>query len=200
MPRGRDKIDWKLIFDLPVISRRDALEKIRWYSQRWKIETFHKILKSGCRAEASKPVLPNDWSTSLHPVHTGLAHLLADDDQSFAAKHFAGPGLYHPRASPTRPVSLGATETLNSHALAVRTVNEEQSFVAIPNPTIGPVATMKLCAALALASLSTALAQNPAQTLGENPARPTVGQDATLTSRSTTDNCGDRNVRNCPLF
>ena len=55
MPRGRDKIDWKLIFDLPVISRRDALEKIRWYSQRWKIETFHKILKSGCRAEASKP-------------------------------------------------------------------------------------------------------------------------------------------------
>jgi hypothetical protein len=27
MPRGRDKIDWKLIFDLPVISRRDALEK-----------------------------------------------------------------------------------------------------------------------------------------------------------------------------
>ena len=44
---------------------------------------------------------------------------------------------------------------------------------------------MKLCAALALASLSTALAQNPAQTLGENPARPTVGQNATLTSHST---------------
>jgi len=53
-PRGRDKIDWKLITNLPVTSRRDALEKIRWYSQRWKIETFHKILKSGCRAEASK--------------------------------------------------------------------------------------------------------------------------------------------------
>lgn len=53
-PRGRDKIDWKLITDLPVTSRRDAMEKIRWYSQRGKIETFHKILKSGCRAEASK--------------------------------------------------------------------------------------------------------------------------------------------------
>jgi hypothetical protein len=37
-----------------VASRRDAMEKIRWYSQRWKIETFHKILKSGCKAEASK--------------------------------------------------------------------------------------------------------------------------------------------------
>ena len=44
---------------------------------------------------------------------------------------------------------------------------------------------MKLCAVLALASLSTALAQNPAQTLSQNPARPTVGQDATLTSHST---------------
>jgi hypothetical protein len=53
-PQGRDKIDWKLITDLPVNSRRDALEKIHWYSQRWKIETFHKILKSGCKAEESK--------------------------------------------------------------------------------------------------------------------------------------------------
>ncbi|MEI6657127.1 MAG: IS4 family transposase [Planctomycetota bacterium] len=25
-----------------------------WYSQRWKIETFHKILKSGCKAEDTK--------------------------------------------------------------------------------------------------------------------------------------------------
>jgi hypothetical protein len=38
IPLASHSIDWKLIFDLPVISRRDALEKIRWYSQRWKIE------------------------------------------------------------------------------------------------------------------------------------------------------------------
>jgi hypothetical protein len=30
------------------------VEKIRWYAMRWKIETFHKILKSGCKAEDSK--------------------------------------------------------------------------------------------------------------------------------------------------
>ena len=53
-PRGRDKIDWKLITNLPVRSKKDALEKLTWYAMRWKIETFHKILKSGCRAEASK--------------------------------------------------------------------------------------------------------------------------------------------------
>lgn len=53
-PQGREKIDWKLITNLPVRSRKDAIEKLTWYAMRWKIETFHKILKSGCRAEASK--------------------------------------------------------------------------------------------------------------------------------------------------
>jgi hypothetical protein len=53
-PQGREKIDWKLITDLPVNSREEAIEKLRWYSMRWKIETFHKILKSGCKAEESR--------------------------------------------------------------------------------------------------------------------------------------------------
>jgi len=53
-PRGRDKIDWKLITNLPVRSRKDAAEKLTWYAMRWRIETFHKILKTGRRAEASK--------------------------------------------------------------------------------------------------------------------------------------------------
>jgi hypothetical protein len=39
---------------LPVDDLYDAIEKLTWYSQRWKIETFHKILKSGCHAEESK--------------------------------------------------------------------------------------------------------------------------------------------------
>jgi hypothetical protein len=53
-PQGREKIDWKLITDLPVRSRQEAVEKLKWYSMRWKIETFHKILKSGCKAEESR--------------------------------------------------------------------------------------------------------------------------------------------------
>lgn len=53
-PRGRDPIVWKLITDLPVTSRDCAIEKLHWYAMRWKIETFHKIMKSGCRAEQSK--------------------------------------------------------------------------------------------------------------------------------------------------
>ncbi len=27
---------------------KDAIEKLQWYAMRWKIETFHKILKYGC--------------------------------------------------------------------------------------------------------------------------------------------------------
>jgi hypothetical protein len=42
------------VTNLPVKSLKSALEKIRWYALRWKIETFHKILKSGCRAEEAK--------------------------------------------------------------------------------------------------------------------------------------------------
>lgn len=53
-PQGRERIDWKLLTDLPVRSCLQAIEKLEWYAQRWKIETFHKIVKSGCRAEESR--------------------------------------------------------------------------------------------------------------------------------------------------
>lgn len=53
-PRGRDPINWKLITNLPVTSRAQAIEKLQWYALRWRIEVFHKILKSGCQSEQSK--------------------------------------------------------------------------------------------------------------------------------------------------
>jgi hypothetical protein len=53
-PKNRKSIDWKLITDLPVRSLKDAIEKLRWYSLRWKIEVFHKVLKSGCKTEDRK--------------------------------------------------------------------------------------------------------------------------------------------------
>jgi len=51
VPENRSPIDWKLITDLPITSLEGAVEKLQWYALRWKIEVFHKILKSGCRAE-----------------------------------------------------------------------------------------------------------------------------------------------------
>jgi len=53
-PAGRPAIEWKLITNLPVTTRAAVIEKLHWYAQRWKIEVFHKVLKSGCRAEEAR--------------------------------------------------------------------------------------------------------------------------------------------------
>ncbi len=53
-PKDREPINWKLLTDLPVSSRAEAVEKLLWYASRWKIETYHQILKSGCKAEESR--------------------------------------------------------------------------------------------------------------------------------------------------
>src|SRR5580704_17581216 len=52
-PAHRKKIDWKLVTNLPVHNFEEAVAKLGWYAMRWKIEVYHKILKSGCRAEES---------------------------------------------------------------------------------------------------------------------------------------------------
>ena len=53
-PKHRRRIDWKLVTDLPTRTLKEVIEKLRWYALRWKIEVFHKILKSGCNAEDRK--------------------------------------------------------------------------------------------------------------------------------------------------
>ena len=53
-PKDREPINWKLLTDLPVRSQAEAIQKLAWYASRWKVETYHKILKSGCKAEESR--------------------------------------------------------------------------------------------------------------------------------------------------
>lgn len=53
-PVDREPIQWKLLTNCPVDDLPSAIEKLDWYAQRWKLETFHKVLKSGCQAEHSK--------------------------------------------------------------------------------------------------------------------------------------------------
>ncbi|CAH2605825.1 protein of unknown function (plasmid) [Rhodovastum atsumiense] len=48
-PRGRDRIDWKLVTDLAVTSPEQAIEKLQWYAQRWKIDIYQACcLSSAC--------------------------------------------------------------------------------------------------------------------------------------------------------
>jgi len=50
-PPGEVAISWLLLTTIPVTSVAGALEKLQWYTCRWQIELFFKILKSGCRIE-----------------------------------------------------------------------------------------------------------------------------------------------------
>jgi len=50
-PAQGPRIDWLLLTTLSVTTVAEAVEKVQWYSQRFKIEGFHRILKSGCRME-----------------------------------------------------------------------------------------------------------------------------------------------------
>lgn len=54
VPVGREPIRWKLLTNLSVENLASAVEKLDWYALRWKLETYHKVLKSGCQAEQSK--------------------------------------------------------------------------------------------------------------------------------------------------
>jgi len=53
-PDGEEPVEWMLLCNLPVTSFEEACEKVRWYSLRWRIEMYHKVLKSGFRVEACR--------------------------------------------------------------------------------------------------------------------------------------------------
>ena len=57
-PSGEDAIEWMLLTNLEINSFQEACEKISWYEKRWTIEAFHKVMKSGFKAERWQPKSP----------------------------------------------------------------------------------------------------------------------------------------------
>ena len=53
-PQVEEPIEWMLITNVPTNTTREALTRIKWYTCRWMIEVFHKVLKSGCHVEYSR--------------------------------------------------------------------------------------------------------------------------------------------------
>jgi hypothetical protein len=51
-PDGAKPLRWVLLTTVPIESRKQALRCLRWYTRRWRIEEWHRVLKSGCRIEA----------------------------------------------------------------------------------------------------------------------------------------------------
>jgi transposase-like protein/DDE family transposase len=50
-PAGVEPLEWILLTNVPVIGFDDAGERVDWYSLRWTIEEYHKVLKTGCGIE-----------------------------------------------------------------------------------------------------------------------------------------------------
>lgn len=50
-PEGTAPLEWLLMTNLPLESAADAMKAAEYYKQRWKIERFHFVLKSGCEIE-----------------------------------------------------------------------------------------------------------------------------------------------------
>jgi len=50
-PEGAVPVEWFLLTTVDITSAEDAVQCLRWYCLRWRIEDFHRVLKSGCGIE-----------------------------------------------------------------------------------------------------------------------------------------------------
>ena len=50
-PPETTPISWHLVTTEPIEDLEDAARIMKWYTQRWKIEMFHRVLKEGCKVE-----------------------------------------------------------------------------------------------------------------------------------------------------
>ena len=48
-PADATALRWLLLTTVPVASAKQALTCIRWYCRRWRIEEWHRVMKSGCK-------------------------------------------------------------------------------------------------------------------------------------------------------
>jgi hypothetical protein len=51
-PAGVARLEWLLLSTREITCAEQACECLRWYCLRWRIEDWHRVLKSGCRVEA----------------------------------------------------------------------------------------------------------------------------------------------------
>jgi len=47
----KSPLEWMLLTTVEVPSFEAAIERLRWYTLRWGIEVYHRVVKSGCRIE-----------------------------------------------------------------------------------------------------------------------------------------------------
>ena len=48
-PSDATAVCWLLLTTVQVASAKQALRCLRWYCRRWRIEEWHRVMKSGCK-------------------------------------------------------------------------------------------------------------------------------------------------------
>ena len=54
-PEDEDPVQWFLLTTLKLGTAKEAAEIVGFYLRRWRIEDWHRVLKSGCRIELRLP-------------------------------------------------------------------------------------------------------------------------------------------------
>lgn len=75
VPDGCEPVTWMLLTSELVTTQAEASQILRWYTYRWRIEEYHKILKSGCKAESYR-LAGESMSTMLGFLTVIAAQLL----------------------------------------------------------------------------------------------------------------------------
>jgi len=102
---NEEPLEWYLITNVEVNDLDDALKIIRWYSYRWLVEEFHKILKAGIKIEearlSEKPRLEKLivflsviavqilWMTRVNRIdpEAPVESILSEDEMEVLLKH-----------------------------------------------------------------------------------------------------------------
>lgn len=119
---GQRPIDWMLLTSLPVDTIKAVVQILEWYSCRWEIEVFFKVLKSGCRVEPLQLETTDrrDPGLALYLIiawrilfatHLGREEPHQSCEIVFTRDEWQAAHLLHDLPVPTSPPSLG--EMLN---------------------------------------------------------------------------------------
>lgn len=71
-PKKEERLEWLLLTTKEITNVEEAIEITQWYSNRFLIEVFHKVLKSGCKIEELQLDSGEDIKRAL-PIYCAVA-------------------------------------------------------------------------------------------------------------------------------
>lgn len=144
-PDGVEPLEWMLLNSVPTTTLDEVLERLAWYARRWTIETWHRVLKSGCQIEARQFGNLDRFvrATALFAVLAWrilYASLLARADAELSCEvllqSFEWQALYchthHTTQSPKQPPSLQQAVTW----IAMLGGYLNRKYDRLPGPTV----------------------------------------------------------------